>query len=86
MFYEGPMFGTGGPESIAEYWGPQIYTLITDSRLSILSISSVLYLENFIITTITFTIQYFSNGKNQICFLTLLQIQVLNKNLTDNQV
>src|SRR6218665_4212183 len=23
------MFGTGGPESIAEYWGPQIYTLIT---------------------------------------------------------
>src|SRR6218665_1673875 len=25
-----------------------------------------------------------SNDKNQICFLTLLQIQVLNKNLTDN--
>jgi len=40
-----------------------------------------LYLENFIFT---FTVQYFSNGKNQICFLTLLQIQVLNKNLMDN--
>src|SRR6218665_1213170 len=43
-----------------------------------------LYLENFIITTITFTVQYFINGKSQICFLTLLQIQALNKNLTDN--
>src|SRR6218665_911526 len=31
-----------------------------------------------------FTVQYFSNGKNQICFLTLLQIQVLNKGLADN--
>src|SRR6218665_3971846 len=29
-------------------------------------------------------LKYFGNGKNQICFLTLLQIQVLNKNLTDN--
>ena len=43
-----------------------------------------LYLENFIITTFTFTVQYFSNGKNQICFLALLQIQVLNKNSADN--
>src|SRR6218665_712154 len=44
-----------------------------------------LYLEDFIITTVTFTVQYFSNGKNQICFFfILLQIQVLNKNLTNN--
>src|SRR6218665_2214753 len=53
--------------------------------VSVLSISTVfLYLENFIITTITFTVQYFSNGKSRFCFLTLLQIQVLNENLTDN--
>jgi len=40
-------------------------------------------LENFIITIITVTVQYFSNGENQIYFLTLLQIQILNENLTD---
>ena len=40
-------------------------------------LSSLLYIY-------TFTVQYFSNDKNQICFLTLLQIQVLNKNFMDN--
>src|SRR6218665_2082435 len=52
--------------------------------ISILSISTVFVFGELFYHHYYFTFQHFSNGKTRFCFWTLLQIQVLNKNLTNN--
>src|SRR6218665_3336329 len=76
------MFGTGGPESIAEYWGPQIYTLITAFTIVRHSSLSLVVISCAIEIFLYFSSAYLSLDKDSITsFLVVLSRNSINTGL-----